>query len=117
MKQPPAAALEEDYEDAIIEAATAAGWLAHAERRSASAKGYRTAIKGARGWPDLVLVHERRRIFLVAELKRRSNSPTVDQTRWLRSINAAGGTARLWWLPDQYPAILSFLTDPEAPMP
>lgn len=100
-------ALEADYEDTIVDAALALGYLVHAERPARTARGHRTAIKGVAGWPDLVIVGRGR--FLVVELKRKGNTPTVEQSRWLAELVAAGVDARLAYVPEQLDELLDWL--------
>jgi len=79
--------LEDDCEDTIIAAATRGGWLCHAERKSRSKKGWRTAIKGHRGFPDLILISPDHRTIIVAELKRKPNKVEPHQWVWLDAFS------------------------------
>ena len=97
-------AKETEYEDTIVEAAIAAGWLVHAERASRSSKGHRTAIKGIVGYPDLTIVGYGR--LIVIELKRKPNTPSADQLAWLDAFRAAGVDARLTYVPEELTALL-----------
>ena len=97
-------AKETEYEDTIVEAAIAAGWLVHAERASRSSKGHRTAIKGIVGYPDLTIVGYGR--LIVIELKRKPNTPTPAQVRWIGEMQRAGIDARLTYVPEELTALL-----------
>jgi hypothetical protein len=86
---------EDPFEDALIDAGHRFGWRAHAERRSRSASGkHATAIKGDRGWPDVVLAHESKGLVIV-ELKAQTGSFGEGQIDWLETIDRAAGTGRV----------------------
>lgn len=101
----PALATEREYETTILEAARIGGWRVHAERPAQTAKGWRTAIRGSAGWPDLFLVHPTRGAMAL-ELKRRPRRPTVDQELWLAALAGAGIDARLVYVPDDLDALV-----------
>jgi len=103
----PRDATEGDLEDTIVEAALLAGWLVHAERPAGTVRGYRSAIKGVVGFPDITLVGYGRLIML--ELKRRPNTPTVEQSEWLAELRSAGVDARLAYVPEELEAIIAEL--------
>lgn len=98
---------EEECEDAIVAAATALGYYVHAERRSRSSKGWRTAIKGMAGWPDLVIVGHGR--IIVRELKRKPNRPSPEQMLWLEALRGAGVDADVLYVPEGQDAFLAAL--------
>jgi hypothetical protein len=56
------------------------------------------------GFPDLVLVHRRRGLLVVAELKIGKNRPTPKQRDWLQCFTAAGISAYVW-KPQDWPEI------------
>ena len=61
--------LESEFEDAVITAAQLGGWRVHAERPARTAHGgWRTAVKGDTGWPDLALAHPDARYFGVGRI-------------------------------------------------
>lgn len=98
-------------EDAIIAAARAAGWRVHVERTSRSRDGgFLTAIKGDRGWPDLVAVRDGE--LLIRELKRRPNTVEPDQERWLAELRACGIDADVCWVPEQMDGLMARLVQP-----
>jgi hypothetical protein len=106
-KRKPALALEDDYEDTLVAGARALGYLVHVERKANTARGYRTPIKGNRGWPDVVIAGHGR--LIVAELKRPGNKPTPEQLAWLVELRIAGVDARLVLVPDELDALLEEL--------
>ncbi len=72
---------ERQYQDLIIEAATANGWMyyhTHDSRRSPV------------GFPDLVLIKSERPV-LYLELKTETGRVAPAQQRWLEVLNAAAG--------------------------
>lgn len=99
-----AGTLETDYEDTIVDGARALGYRAHAERPARSAAGWRTAVKGDAGWPDVTIAGYG--LLLVLELKRKGNKPTPEQVAWLEELVAAGVDARLVTVPDDTNALL-----------
>jgi hypothetical protein len=90
---------EDDLQERIIEAAEANGWRVVHHRPAKTAKGWRTAVQGHAGFPDLVLARDG--VVIVAELKSRTGRPSADQKRWLAAL---GVHARLW-RPADWPAI------------
>lgn len=98
-------ATEREYESTVIDAARIGGWRVHAERPAQTAKGWRTAIRGSAGWPDLFLVHPTRGAMAL-ELKRRPRRPTVEQVRWLAALTAVGIDARLVYVPEELDALV-----------
>lgn len=91
----------------IIEAARLHGWLVHAERPARTATGWRTAIQGDPGFPDLVLARDG--VVLVVELKRRPNKPTDAQWGWLTAFQRAGIAAHLVYVPEDMDAFIDEL--------
>lgn len=116
MKMPSLKATEAQWQDAIVEAAKATGWLVHAERAAQTGQGWRTAIQGHKGFPDLVMVHPRRARVLFIELKRKPNKATKEQLDWLAALERIVihaeqyVMARLLYVPDDVPSLLKFLT-------
>jgi hypothetical protein len=77
---------EAELQAQIVELARSLNWLCyhtHDSRRS------------AKGFPDLVLVHEGSGALVFAELKRDGEHPTLEQRRWLRAL-ARRGAAFVW---------------------
>lgn len=92
-------ATERQCEDTILEAAATFGWLAHATRPAPSNKGWRTPIRGNKGFPDLVLVRGSEILFV--ELKRKPNRVEPDQTRWLGALSDTGRVeVHVVWVPE-----------------
>ena len=78
---------EVQLQNHIIQMATALGWdyfHVHDSRRSPA------------GFPDLVLVHPRKRICLVRELKTERGRFRPKQEQWLQDLRVAGIDAGVW---------------------
>lgn len=98
MKAPIATELQ--CEATIIAAARAAGWRVHGERTVHTASGdHLTAIKGDRGFPDLVLVRGEQLIFI--ELKRDGAGRIgPGQQEWVDALdNVPGVRAMIIYVP------------------
>ena len=91
---------EEDFQDRILKTAELYGWrcIHHRPARRTDG-GWRTAMQGHPGFPDLVLARDG--VVIVAELKSARGQPTADQWLWLEAL---GDHARLW-RPQDWPAI------------
>lgn len=90
--QPKKARSQEEAEliAAIIEAAHLYGWLVAHFRPARTAHGYRTAIQGdGRGFPDFVLVHPVKGLFLFIETKSEKGKLSLFQTVWRDAIREA----------------------------
>ena len=77
---------EATFQREVIKLARAHGWLVHAQRPARTKRGWATAIQGDPGFPDLVLVRQRRIIF--AELKTETGRLPGDQRAWLGALEA-----------------------------
>ncbi len=79
--------LEDDLLDHVTELATWAGWTWHHETDSRKTRA---------GFPDLVLVHPRKRRVLWAELKSATGRLRPEQATWRDVLLAAGQEWHLW---------------------
>jgi hypothetical protein len=80
-----------DLVDAIVEMSGHLGWLRCHFRPARTNRGYRTALQGDAGFPDLVLVREDDRRLIFAEVKGDGDRIRPEQQRWL---DALGDVAR-----------------------
>ena len=87
--------LEKEYQQDVTDYADAHGWQWYHPYDSTRSRP---------GWPDLVLWHPRHGVMF-RELKRDGESPTADQVATLRSLQAAGADAKVWWLPSQWETV------------
>ncbi len=79
----------------VIQLAKLRGWLVHHQRPAMTRKGWRSAIQGDAGFPDLVLV--RGDALLFVELKRDAGPLlTAEQVAWQYALLRAGATAWVW---------------------
>lgn len=83
---------EDELKAAVIEAAQLQGWCVMHQRPARTAKGWRTAIEGDAGFPDLVLARDG--VVLLRELKREKEKPRPDQVTWLDALGDHGGVWR-----------------------
>jgi hypothetical protein len=105
-------ATEAEYQATIVAAAKLAGWLVHAERPAITRNGYRTAMQGHVGWPDIVLAGHGR--LLVVELKKDGRKPTLEQQAWLHALADAGTEAFVCYVPSGLGDLLDMLTRKDA---
>lgn len=78
---------EKEFQAQVVETAKTLGWLVyhtHDSRRSEP------------GFPDLVMVHERKGIVLYRELKTQTGTTSSDQKKWLGVLSAVGSDAGVW---------------------
>lgn len=68
----------------VTDLARVRGWLTHHDRGD-----YRKCIQGDPGFPDLVLVRNRR--ILLVELKTSNGRLSVDQRKWFTALGAVDG--------------------------
>jgi hypothetical protein len=87
---------EDDLKAAVIQAARLLGWRVAHQRPARTEKGWRTAIEGDAGFPDLCLARDGRVLF--RELKSAKGKPTADQQVWLEALGDYGGI----WRPQQW---------------
>jgi hypothetical protein len=64
--------------------ATITGWRRVHNRPAMTTKGWRTALTGDPGFPDLTLAKHKHVVFL--EIKPEKGYPTIDQLRWLQML-------------------------------
>lgn len=97
-----AAMSEDDLLNATIELATTLDWLCDHSRPARSQQGWRTALQGHAGRPDLLLAHRRWGVVF-AELKGAKGKLTPAQQLWqevLRHDEAMPGEVRCYvWRP------------------
>ena len=102
---------EDDLLDKIVFYARLRHWLIHHDRPARTKDGWRTAIQGDRGFPDLILGRDRR--LIVAELKDEDGKPTPGQEVWLamfRDVSDAAPHVKVYvWCPSDWPEIEEIL--------
>ena len=88
---------ERELQSAVIEMAKLLGWRIMHQRPGRTLEGWRTAIEGHPGFPDLVLLRPPRLIF--AELKSKRGRVDFDQATWLNGLNEVKGVEQYCWRP------------------
>src|SRR5438045_1363488 len=87
----PQALREDDWKTWVMDVAILHGWRVSHSRPARTAKGWRTAVQGHIGAPDLLLARDGD--VILAELKRNDTYPTREQREWLRHL---GGYGCVW---------------------
>lgn len=105
---------EAEWQATVIHLAKLRGWLVHHQRPARTADGgWRSAIVGDRGWPDLALARGGR--LILAELKSETGAVTPDQRRWLQELELVDQTtggyafAVYVWRPRDWPEVQAAL--------
>jgi hypothetical protein len=92
----------------VVKLAQALGYRVAHFRPARTAHGWRTAMQGDVGFPDLVIAGHGR--LLAAELKVIGGKLTPDQSRWLAAFEAGGAAAYVWrpsdWLSGEVERVL-----------
>ena len=98
---------ERDFQRAVMELAELQGWETLHVRTSMQQGRYMTATTGtmAKGWPDLVLAHPKRRRLLFVELKADRGRLRPDQERVHAALWEAVGYTVKVWRPRDWPTI------------
>ena len=107
---------ERDFQQQITDLATVLGWLWCHFRPAQTSKGWRTPVSGplGKGFPDLMMLRERDRRLIFAELKRDGAKTTPDQDFVLRELGwlASGDGRRVEtyvWRPSDFDTIAEVL--------
>jgi len=86
--------LERDLQKGVIDVARILGYRVSAFRPAQTSKGWRTAVQGDVGWPDLCIVGHGRILF--RELKVGRNTLSAEQVEWIRALEEAGSDVGVW---------------------
>ena len=101
---------ERDFQRCVLEAAQALGWRCYHQRPAWTTHGYRTALEGDAGWPDLVCCRDRPQPrLLIAELKTGRNRLTPAQAQWLALLRQVPGIEVYEWRPEAWEDIVKTL--------
>ena len=90
---------EEELLSCVVDLAQLLNYRVAHFRPARTAKGWRTAMTGDAGFPDLVLANGQRVIF--AELKAEGRKPTRAQWDWLAALEVKPVEVHVW-LPTQW---------------
>lgn len=97
---------EKDFTRQVVQLAKLLGWRVAHFRPAQTKHGWRTAMSGDVGFPDLLLI--RGCVQLVFELKCGKNTTTPEQVKWLESFEGAGVSAHVL-RPEDWPKIEELL--------
>jgi hypothetical protein len=92
---------ERVFTDTLIREATARGWMVAHFRPAKTDKGWRTAMQGDAGFPDLALARGGQTIL--AELKSEKGRVSAEQKLWLAASHG------YLWRPSDWESILTTL--------
>ena len=84
---------EQELENAIIDLADAYQLHYHHDRPARTKDSWRTAIRGQKGFPDLVIVGTR---TVYAELKSAKGRLSPEQQTWLTRLRNTGAEVYVW---------------------
>jgi VRR-NUC domain len=93
---------ERDFQKTVTDALTLFGWRWCHFRPARTQRGWRTAISGSPGFPDIVAVRGDR--ILYVELKAANGKLRDEQQAWLSNLGAAGADCHCW-RPSDWPFI------------
>lgn len=88
---------ENDLLDNVVELAYYRRWLVAHQRPARTNQGWRTAIQGHPGFPDLIL--SRSGVTIAAELKSERGIIGQSQIRWLNALGETPGLNVYLWRP------------------
>lgn len=98
---------EQGLLDSVIDLAQLRGWKVHHGRPAWSEKGWRTAIQGDAGFPDLFLARKPR--VILAELKSDVGKLSAFQQSWMAELDACPGVESYVWRPAHWDEIQRIL--------
>lgn len=87
-------ALESERQRRLTDALTMFGWRWVAFRPARTERGWRTALSGNAGWPDIAAAHPQHGLLFM-EVKRDGGKATPEQVMWLEVLEWSGETAML----------------------
>jgi hypothetical protein len=96
---------EEDLQCAVVELAHLCGWMVFHPRPARTERGWRTALQGDAGYPDLTLVHRKQKRIACVELKSERGRVSEPQRRWLDALEEIEGVEVFTWRPSDWPKI------------
>ena len=79
---------EEEFTAWTIDLFRSQGWLVHHDRPARTSQGWRTAIQGDAGFPDIVAVRNGKVVF--AELKSEKGKVSAEQKKWFDHMPGVG---------------------------
>ena len=98
---------EQDFLNNVVDLAHLRGWKVHHSRPAWTELGWRTALQGDAGFPDLFLA--RQPDIIVAELKSDKGKLSELQTEWIEVLKSCPGIKFYLWRPDDWDNIVRIL--------
>lgn len=103
---------EKDWQSRVVDLARLLGYLVAHFRPAQTAHGWRTAMTGDQGFPDLVLVRPPRVIFVELKVSARVQP---KQATWLDQLGASPGVEVYLWRPADWDTVLDVLRSRQRP--
>ena len=100
---------EKDFSSQVEHLLYLFGWRWCHFRVAFSNKGWRTPIKGNKGFPDIVAVRPPTPRLLFIELKSEKGKLSIPQVEWLELLKQCKGVEVYCWKPSQFEEIASIL--------
>lgn len=104
---------EAGFLQAVRELARACGWTCYHQRPALTRRGWRTALMGTSGYPDLTLAKgrcgTRAGRLLIVELKSERGALSPDQRHWKDILETIVGVEYYLWRPSDWDEIVHCL--------
>ena len=97
----------------VTDTAKLFGWRFAHFRPARTAKGWRTAMQGDRGFPDLCLLRPPR--LILAELKSDTGRVNAEQSDWIAELTSVPGIEVYIWRPSDWESIYTTLAKESKP--
>jgi hypothetical protein len=98
---------EREFQTVVVGAARVFGWRVAHFRPARTTHGWRTAMSGDVGFPDLVLARDGRLLFV--ELKAAAGRTSPAQDRWLETLSTVAAVEVFVWRPCDWDEIVTTL--------
>ena len=107
---------ESQFQAAVIELAQLNGWLCAHFRTAKVGDSWQTPVAAdGKGFPDLVLVHPKRKRVWFVELKSESGRLSPAQRAWMDALESAGALTGVW-RPSDWRYIVAALSNTRTPL-
>jgi hypothetical protein len=99
---------EAQFQRRVLDTAELFGLRCHHARPAQTGRGWRTAISGSAGYPDVTMVEPGR--LLIVELKAEAGAVRPEQRQWLDLLATVRTVEVHLWRPSDWPTALSVLS-------
>ena len=100
---------EAEFQKQVFDLAHVLGWKVAHFRPARTQYGWRTPVSAdGKGFPDSVLVKEGCPVIF-AELKRKGNKLSPEQTDWINLLKQSKGVLAYVWYPEDFDDIVKIL--------